>query len=108
MGAFETEIALWLQNLRKNIYKHERFTWINLALSIIPSPLIAFFAIFLAALQLYLCFKGKIPKSEKNILYISLFLGVINLILSSLLIIYLINHGWGLWHMFNPLWWLFP
>ena len=108
MGSFETEITHWFQNLRNSIYKHERFTWINLSLSIIPSPVIAFIAILLAALQLYLCFKGKIPKSEKNILFVSLILGLINLILSSLLLIYLVNHGWGLWHMFNPFWWIYP
>ncbi|NLX53217.1 MAG: hypothetical protein GXY72_14085 [Deltaproteobacteria bacterium] len=108
MGAFENEIMLWLHGLRQRMYKHERFTWINLALSIIPSPVTAFLAVLLAILQLYLCFRGKIPNTEKTILFISLLLGVLSFILSSFLLIYLVKNGWSLWHMINPLWWLFP
>jgi len=83
MGAFETEVALWLNNLKQWIYRHERFTWINFALSIVPSPVAALLAIILACLQLCLCIKGRIPKSEKNILTVSLILAIINLALSS-------------------------
>ncbi len=108
MGAFETEVALWLNNLKQWIYRHERFTWINFALSIVPSPVAALLAIILACLQLCLCIKGRIPKSEKNILTVSLILAIINLALSSLLVYFLAKKGWSLWHTFNPFLWLVP
>ena len=108
MGAFENEIMLWLHNLRQWIYRHERFTWINLVFSIIPSPVCGLFAIILASLQLYLCSKGKIPKTEKMILLISLLLGFVNLILTSILIFYLIKEGFSFWHIFNPFLWFGP
>lgn len=108
MGAFENEIMLWLHNLRQSFYKHERFTWINLVLSIIPLPAFGLFAILLACIQLYLCSKGKIPKTEEYLLYLSLLFGIINLTLATIVIIYLVKEGWSLWQMFNPLLWLNP
>jgi|GEM_PF-1979678 len=108
MGAFENEIMLWLHNLRQWIYKHQRFTWINLALSIIPSPICGLLAIILACLQLYLYFKGKIPETEKIILFISLLCGIVNLILTTILLFYLVKEGSSLWYIFNPFWWIAP
>lgn len=108
MGAFENEVILWLSDLKKWIYSHERFTWINLALSIVPSPIAGFLAVILAGLQLYLCIKGKIPKTEKLILTVALVLGLINFILSTILFIYLVKKGWSLWNSFNPFLWFFP
>lgn len=108
MGAFEAEMALWLNNLKQWIYRHERFTWINFALSIVPSPVASLLAIILACLQLYLCQKGRIPKSEKSILTVSLIIGIINFTLSSFLLYFLVKKGWSLWHTFNPFLWIAP
>jgi hypothetical protein len=108
MGSFETEVILWLNDFKKWIYSHERFTWINLALSIVPSPIAGLLAVILACLQLYLCLKGKIPQTEKRILIIALILGLINSIVSTILVIYLVKKGWSIWNTFNPFLWFFP
>jgi len=102
MGSFENEIMLWLHNLRQYIYRHERFTWINLVLSIIPLPAFGLLAILLACLQLYFCSKGKIPKTEKSLLSIALILGIVNFTLATFLLIYLAKEGWLFWNAFDP------
>ncbi|HPM10826.1 MAG TPA: hypothetical protein PK941_10325 [Paludibacter sp.] len=108
MGAFENEVALWLNAFKRWIYSHERFTWINLALSIVPSPIAGFLAVILASLQIYLCIKGRIPQTENRILLVALVLGLMNFVLSTILVIYLVKKGWSLWNTFNPFLWFFP
>jgi hypothetical protein len=105
-GSFEREVAAWLRKLVDWIHSHERFTWINLLMAISPMPLVAASGVVLAALQLTMCNQGKIPKTERRLLVISLLLGVINSTFAALLILYIAQTTWSYWHLWNPFWWM--
>lgn len=105
-GSFEREVALWLDSLRVWIFSHEKFTWINLLLSVSPSPIAAVFSLVLAILQLTLCLKGRIPTAERSLLTVALICSLINCILAGFGIVYLAQKGWSFWHVINPFWWL--
>jgi|SRR3989338_8607062 len=107
-SSLEKELALWIQNLTQNLklllYTHERFTWITLLLAVVPSPFTAIIAILLAMLQLVLYFKGKIPGSERNLLFLSLFIGIANFGVTIIIIKYLAKEGWATFQILNPFW----
>jgi pilus assembly protein TadC len=103
-GAFEREVNLYLHRLAEWIRSHEKFTWINLALAISPSPITALAGVGLAIVQLIFISKNRIPSSEKKIIMVSLILGSLNCVLSSIAIFFLAFKGLSFWHFFAPTW----
>ena len=103
-GAFEREINLCLHRLAGWIRSHEKFTWINLALAISPSPITAIAGVALAVVQLIFIHKDRIPSSEKRIIMLALILGSLNCLLSSIAIFFLASKGLNFWQIFAPTW----
>ena len=103
-GAFEREINSWAYGFVNWIRSHERFTWINLLICLVPTPLSSLFGVVLAIVQLILIHKGRIPSSEVNILKIALILGILNTIFTSFALIFLFSKGLSFGQYMNPLW----
>jgi hypothetical protein len=103
-GAFEREVRSMLIRANFWIRSHERFTWINLLLSITPSPFTALAAIALAVMQLLLVNRRKIPSSEKPLLVTALIIGCINFMVSSLCVYLMAYNTFSIWEIFSPLW----
>jgi len=105
-GSFEPEIEVWMHSIKTWVSSHERFTWMTLLLSISPSPFAAILGLTLASVQFALCSQGRIPPSERRLLTASLLLSSCNLVWMIFALWFLTKHGWTLWQILHPLWWL--
>jgi hypothetical protein len=105
-GAFEREVRSMLMRTNFWIRSHERFTWINLLLSLLPSPFTAVAGIVLAGLQLSFVYRNKIPSSEKTLIAAALVIGCINLALSCLWLFVVATKAVSIWQLLSPFWFL--
>ncbi len=108
-GAFEREVAGWLDQARRWVDQRERFTLITILLALAPSPPAVVIAASLAGVQLYLCRRGRIPQAEQLYFCVALGIAAVNLVFTVALYRMLAEHAatlQGFWHPLGWPWWL--